>query len=323
MKLKNSHCLIAAILLAASLTANAFVVEWEKIRHWAGQGPNKAALVVQFDDGGEKRTYVWGYRWADCDTAPSGEDMFRAIASQSYDICLFTQFTGWMGNTVCGIGYSPDNSITDHIEFDFESAMDDPCISFNWFSANELLGQTSAPGWDTPQLCDQAIDQAKLTHIIEHPIDARHYGYACYDYDHWLNFATDSAMRWHAGWYKGYWSYWVGGADSESLSYSGLGYSSRKLSDGTVDAWKYTFLDGPAGGSEADGYTGASTPWHDLDYSHFDKSGIAPASADLPGGNRKFFRVDGTQVADIRAAAPGAYIIVDDNHSEIIIIKQP
>lgn len=57
------------------LSANAFVIDWNKIVHWAGSGNNKAALVVQFADNGPEEAYVWGYRWNDGQT-PSGEDMF-------------------------------------------------------------------------------------------------------------------------------------------------------------------------------------------------------------------------------------------------------
>ena len=75
------------------LSANAFVIDWNKIVHWAGSGNNKAAMVVQFADNGPEEAYVWGYRWDDGQT-PSGEDMFRAIAKESSDLTLFTQFTG-------------------------------------------------------------------------------------------------------------------------------------------------------------------------------------------------------------------------------------
>ncbi|MDE5887665.1 MAG: hypothetical protein K2H46_08775 [Muribaculaceae bacterium] len=319
MIFRKNKTTIASFLLAASLTANAFVVDWDKIRFWSGEGPNKAALIVQFDDGGEEKAYVWGYRWDDGAEPPSGEDMFRAIASNCNDLYLFTQFTGWMGNTVCGIGYSQDNAIAGYIEYDFESALEDPCISFNWFSANEMLGQTSTPGWDTPDLCEQAIEESKTTHILEHPIDAKAYGYACYDYDHWHKYGEDISLRWHAGWYKGYWSYWVGGADSESLSYSGLGYSSRKLSNGSVDAWKYTYLDGPVGG-EIDGSTGASKPWHELDYSHFDNSGVDAAYRDETSNSPVFYRLDGSVVNNIETAPPGLYLKVVGNKSKKIII---
>ena len=310
---------MACLLLAASLTADAFVVDWEKITHWAGEGPNKAALVIQFNDGGEEKAYVWGYRWKDPETHPSGEDVFRAIASECDDLYLFTQYTGWMGNTVCGIGYSQENAVAGHIGFDFSSAMEDPCISFNWFSANEMLGQTSTPGWYTHELCERAIEDSKATHILEHPIDARNYGYACYDYDHWIKYGGDSSMRWQAGWYKGYWSYWVGGTDSESLSYSGLGYSSRRLANGSVDAWKYTFLDGPVDG-DFDGVSGATAPWHELDYTHFSDSGVAPAKNDITVNSATVYRLDGTLVSDISAAAPGIYIVVEDDLTRKVII---
>ena len=319
MKLKKINPTVVLLLLAASLTAEAFVVDWDRIQHWAGNGSKKAALVVQFNDGGEEKAYVWGYRWDDDADQPSGEDMFRAIATNCNDLYLFTQFTGWMGNTVCGIGYSPENSVANHIEFDFASAIEDPCISFNWFSANEMLGQTSTPGWDTPELCDEAIEKSKATHILEHPIDARNYGYACYDYDHWLKSGGDSSIRWHAGWYKGYWSYWVGGVDSESLSYSGLGYSSRKLSDGAVDAWKYTYLDGPVG-DDIDGITGATTPWHELDYNHFNTTGINSQILDETIRSQKIYRIDGTIVNNLANATPGIYIIIDGKNTRKIII---
>ncbi|MDE6552911.1 MAG: hypothetical protein K2K98_08135 [Muribaculaceae bacterium] len=319
MKIRKINQAIVCLTFAAYLTADAFVVDWDKIRHWAGEGTNKAALVVQFNDGGEEKAYVWGYRWRDSETHPSGEDIFRAIATECDDLYLFTQYTGWMGNTVCGIGYSHSNAVAEHIGFDFDTAMEDPCISFNWFSANEMLGQTSTPGWDTPELCERAIEDSKSTHILEHPIDARHYGYACYDYDHWLRYGGDSSMRWHAGWYKGYWSYWVGGADSESLSYSGLGYSSRRLSDGSVDAWKYSFLDGPVGG-DFDGVSGATVSWHELDYAHFDNAGITMPDKDTANRSRQIYRPDGSIVYDLSTAAPGIYIVVEGNETKKIII---
>ena len=319
MKIRKTNQVMACLLLSAYLTADAFVVNWDKIRHWAGKGTQKAALVVQFNDGGEEKAYIWGYRWEDPEVRPSGEDMFRAIATECDDLYLFTQYTGWMGNTVCGVGFSKGNSVAEHIEFNFETAMEDPCISFNWFSANEMLGQTSTPGWDTPELCERAIEDSKSTHILEHPIDARNYGYACYDYDHWQRYGGDSSMRWHAGWYKGYWSYWVGGADSESLSYSGLGYSSRRLADGSVDAWKYSFLDGPVGG-DFDGVSGATAAWHDLDYVHFDDTGISLPGNDSAEYSRHIYRPDGSMVRDLSTAAPGMYIGGEGKETKKIMI---
>ena len=321
MRMRKKHFSIAAIILGVSLTAEAFVIDWDKIEHWAGEGSRKAALVVQFNDGGEEKAYVWGYRWTEDDPQPSGEDMFRAIASECNDLYLFTQYTGWMGNTVCGVGYSPDNSVAGHIEYDFDTAMEDPCISFNWFSANTLLGQTSTPGWDTPEICEEAIEKAKTTHILEHPIDARKYGYACYDYDHWHKNGGNTSLRWHAGGYKGYWSYWVGGTDSESLSYSGLGYTSRKLNDGSVDAWKYAYLDGPVGSDYVDGTTGATPEWHEPDYRHFNKSATVIPVADMGNDSRKIYRIDGSPVAGQGSLTSGIYIMIEGNKAKKIIVQ--
>lgn len=306
---------LSILLATAAVTMQGFVIDWDKIEHWAGEGPNKAALVVQFSDNGPQYAYVWGYRWEDGET-PSGEDMFRAVAKAAGDLTLFTQYTGWMGNTVCGVGYSDGHTISDFIEFDFDGAQADPRISFNWFSANTMLGQTSVPGWDTQELCDEAIVLSKDAHILDHPINAREYGYACYDYDWWQPYGrTDVAnQRWQAGWYDGYWSYWVGGVDSEYFSYSGLGMTSRKLNNLDVDAWKYLFLDGPVvyrkphrlmqnvSRSDVDGYTGATPDWYELDYSHFRSSDVkVPEAAE--SGMAEVFDLKGVSFGQIPASS--------------------
>lgn len=87
-----------------------------------------------------------------------------------------------MGSTVCGIGYSDGHTISDFLEFDFDGAKSDSRVSFNYFSANTSMGQTSVPGWDTPDMCNDVIAASKTAHILEHPINARAYGYAAYDY---------------------------------------------------------------------------------------------------------------------------------------------
>ena len=303
--MKKTLLIVAGLLTA--LTAFCFTVEWDKIVYWAGEGPNKAALVVQFLDDGPQTAYVWGYRWAE-GIEPSGEDMFRAIAAASPDLLLFSQYTGWMGSTVCGIGYSPYQRVADGIVYDFSEAKDDPYVSFNYFSVNELMGQTEAPGWNTPDLCDSTIVASKVTHIIDHPINALVYGYPAYDYDHWQLAEPMEDTQWNAGWYTGYWSYWVGTAESDSFSYSGLGMTSRKLKDGDVDGWKFAQLDGPVTGGDYDGVSGASDPWYDLDYTHFGLSGVEDTLAPDSDAPAEFFRLDGTKARPDRLT-PGIYIV--------------
>ncbi|GBU25668.1 hypothetical protein R83H12_02323 [Fibrobacteria bacterium R8-3-H12] len=59
-----------------------------------------------------------------------------------------------------------------------------------------------------------------------------------YDFDAWkLCDGTDA--RWAAGWYEAYWSYWVADNIEDKWEYSGLGASSRILTNNSVDAWYF------------------------------------------------------------------------------------
>lgn len=63
-----------------------------------------------------------------------------------------------------------------------------------------------------------------------------------YDFDSYT--ATDSTDHWCAGWYNGYFSYWVAKSPDENLGYSGVGATGRKLNDGSVDYWSYSSFAG-------------------------------------------------------------------------------
>ena len=188
------------------------------------------------------------------------------------------------------------------------------------------MGQTSAPGNFTPTFCRRAINEAVDTRIIEHPINAKAYGYPAYDYDWWQPKETLDLEneRWNAGWYDGYWSYWVGGIDSEELSYSGLGYSSRKLRNNGVDGWKYTFLDGPVTG-DIDGSTGASEQWHELNYAHFNlSSSIQEISSDISGNETvvAIYGTDGRRYTSLSELPSGIYIVRFSNNRTAKILKK-
>jgi len=343
----NTKLIFTIPAAVIALSAGAFNLDWDRIEFWTGEGPCRSAIVVQFQDNGPKEAYVWGFRWDPADYEggqPSGEDMFRAIAGANDDILLFTQYTGWMGSTVDGIGFQfPGNEkVIREIEYDFDGASSDPRVSFDYFTPNELMGQTKAPGMFTTVYCRRAIQEAETTNIIEHPINALEYGYPAYDYDWWQPGSSldNTRQRWNAGWYDGYWSYWIGGTDSEELSYSGLGYSSRKLSDGQVDAWKYALLDGPVvfmPGREGrqnltprriDGETGASEQWHDLSYSHLYNEtsvGSPEARTDIKA---EIYTLHGTRIGStavedlartVDALPHGCYVIRQGNKSTKLI----
>ena len=273
MKLRKTAVVTALFSGAVICAFGEFQVDFSKIRHWSGEGENEAALVVQFLDDYERKAYVWGYRWKDGEEA-TGEGMIRKIAAESNDFCALVQLTGVYGSTLDGVGYSRNNEILNHLYYDFEGAVDDPYIMFDFYNPNLMMGQHTSPGDDAEEMCKEAISKAKESHIIEHPLNYTQFGYPAYDYDWWKADSSSSDMRWNAGWYAGYWSYWLGSKESDSseYSYSGLGMTSVKLKNGDVNAWKFMPLDGPVNPDDfVDGSTGASVAWADkLDYNHFD-----------------------------------------------------
>ncbi len=65
-----------------------------------------------------------------------------------------------------------------------------------------------------------------------------------YNYDDWT--CSDTFDHWVSGWYSGYWSYQVKDNIADEFSYSGLGASSRILTDGSVDGWGFQSFSNPS-----------------------------------------------------------------------------
>ncbi len=92
--------LISLAIGLAAMTASAHPIDFDKIRNWTGRGPNRAALVIQFNgDTYGPDAYVWGYRWENGER-PSGETMMKAICANSSRLAMLTQYTGSMGSTL-------------------------------------------------------------------------------------------------------------------------------------------------------------------------------------------------------------------------------
>lgn len=244
-------------------------VQWDEIRHWAGDpnGTKKCALVIDFQDEFDNRGLVWGFRW---NGTATGEDLMRAVASQSSCFTAMIQYTGTMGSTLNGLGISPQRGNLDELQYDFERAAVSGEVSFGYFEPNTTMGQEDVPGYAAYDMCTSAIGRAKTTGIIEHPLNAFRYGYPAYDYDYW-KYADetfyDYTFRWRAGWYDGYWSYWHGPNDYDYMGYSGLGMSSTLLTDGCVQAWKYISFNG----SDIGYYGGELAEELNYDLSDFDE----------------------------------------------------
>lgn len=173
---------------------------FDNIQNWTGEGENEAAFVVQWNVEGETNARVYGYRW---DGDAYGIDMVRAICSNNPDLYCLVQYTGSMGYTINGIGFDADD--------DGEIGLID---------SSDGTTYSSEDG------------------VFIHPRGAESGGSPVYDYDNWE--AADADDFWAAGWYTdGYWSYWVSSTSPSDFSYSGLGASSRKLTNGCWDGWNF------------------------------------------------------------------------------------
>ena len=74
--------LAASLLLIGALGAKAqtLVQSFDDIEFWTGSGPNRSALVLQWNDGGTPTSLAWGYRWSGNAT---GIGMLKAIAGST------------------------------------------------------------------------------------------------------------------------------------------------------------------------------------------------------------------------------------------------
>ena len=187
---------------------------------------------------------VWGYRWsADVDTI-SGLSLFEAVMKADPRLIGLVQYTGWMGSTINGIGYSEFRSDVE-VTFDYEGAS----AKFKYPYDKET----------TEEMAATAISEGEDDGVIYHPFDANISGGPYYDYDYWTA-STASNVHWFAGWYSGYWSYFVRDSYTQDFSYSGYGASSRKVQNGTWDAWSWNSFMGTTSGTEPGDNLVAATP---------------------------------------------------------------
>ena len=79
---KMKIILAALLLVVSALGANAqtLVQSFDDIQFWTGNGTNRSALVLQWNDGGTPTSLAWGYRWSGNAT---GIGMLKAIAGST------------------------------------------------------------------------------------------------------------------------------------------------------------------------------------------------------------------------------------------------
>lgn len=189
-ELKSSR----AMTLSAAILDTTF--SFNDIKFWVGEGTNQAALVISWHDGSETNPdhMVWGYKWPTGETR-KGLDMIKAIAQADRRMAILIQNTGTLGFTIDGIGYDANPNNLDVI-FDLDGAEADTRFSFTY-------------PLDAQDIADEAISEGLTTGVIEHPFGVGgSITYPAYDYDYWsVDTVAYPNTHWHAGWYKGYWSY--------------------------------------------------------------------------------------------------------------------
>ncbi|MEX1118144.1 MAG: hypothetical protein WEB60_05050 [Terrimicrobiaceae bacterium] len=89
MKTRTGTRLLAVIALAlSSAHLHAQVVAtFDDIQFWTGTGSNQAGLMIDFQDGEAKQSFVWGFRW---DGIATGSQMLTAITAADTNLSIQT-----------------------------------------------------------------------------------------------------------------------------------------------------------------------------------------------------------------------------------------
>ena len=106
----------ALVIICAAAPAQA-AFTFNDIEFWVGAGSNHAALVLDWNDGIESQSLVWGYRF---DGSATGEDMLRAVITADDNLYAKISVPGAFGISTFGFGYDLDSdgfAISDGISF--------------------------------------------------------------------------------------------------------------------------------------------------------------------------------------------------------------
>lgn len=300
---------LAAVCLGMPVRGE-LAVQWDYIENWTGNGRCRTALAIQFNDGLAEVCYVWGYRWnpdPETGAAPTVRQMMQEIAVSGSCLDILEQQTCQSPATftLAGIAMSKNHSALDVMYFDFQGALDDSRLVYNYYAPG-------GPGDGTPLLCAAAIQEARGSHVVRHPVGLPQFAYPAYDYDHWHVAPISETSHWNAGWNIGNWICWKGSAGNSEYTYAGMSYSNARVADGEVVVWNFNRHSCyPSGNDIIEGYTGATRPVRPACYSFGDggSSGLRlPQDHEVATG---WFDIAGHPVA--APGVPGIYILVGNN----------
>jgi len=134
---KNTSSSSFSVTYGESVTLNDFT--FDDVQYWVGEGSNRAALIVQWNDGKNPDALVWGYKWNGNKT---GNDMIRDIAQTDPRIFMLLYDHNSMGTAVAGIGYdfSGNSSI--------ELIRDGADYGYDYLRKTPVNGIVTTPDYD-------------------------------------------------------------------------------------------------------------------------------------------------------------------------------
>lgn len=136
------------VMLSASVWAN---MTFEDIEFWAGEGTNRAALVIDWNDGQSDICKVWGFRW---DGDATGADMVLAVCAADARLYAMGSQGGW-GFSIGGLGFDTnENGLFDIAKsgkvssFNADGYMSVTSYAFDGWSVTDA-GDSWAGGWES------------------------------------------------------------------------------------------------------------------------------------------------------------------------------
>ncbi len=101
LQIPNRACAWVATAVALTLNPHLLAASLEDIQLWAGTGSQRAALVIEWPEGPEPRSLLWGFRW---EGTATGLDMLQAVVQADPFLYAHLGQFGW-GTAVFGLGY--------------------------------------------------------------------------------------------------------------------------------------------------------------------------------------------------------------------------
>lgn len=96
----------ALLLIASAIATSAHAADFDAIQFWVGEGQNKAALVIDWDEApGVGLTLAWGYRW---DGVATGRDLLAAVVAADQRLFAKLNRSAPSADRLYGLGYDID-----------------------------------------------------------------------------------------------------------------------------------------------------------------------------------------------------------------------